>query len=77
MANPDERDDQPSLTQLKPPWKDCVGWRKYCYTALQRDETFSKLISWFFEICGLICRHPCATALPLSLEVRALARLEG
>jgi hypothetical protein len=22
-------------------------------------------------------RHPCATALPLSLEVRALARLEG
>jgi len=35
-----------------------VRWRKYCYAALQRSETFSKLISLFFEICGPTCRHP-------------------
>jgi len=29
-----------------------VRWRKYCYAALQRGATFSKLISLFFEICG-------------------------
>jgi hypothetical protein len=40
MAIPDERDDQASLTQLKPPWKDCVRSRKYCYTALQRSDIF-------------------------------------
>src|SRR6202011_4091921 len=52
MAIPDERDDQASLSQLKPPWKDCVRSRKYCYAAVQRDATFSKLILQVFEICG-------------------------
>jgi hypothetical protein len=34
-----------------------VGWRKYCYAALQRSRTFSKSILEFFEICGLARRH--------------------
>jgi hypothetical protein len=34
-----------------------VRWRKYCYAALQRDETFSKSILRVFEICGLARRH--------------------
>jgi hypothetical protein len=34
-----------------------VGWRKYCYAALQRDATFSKSILRFFEICGPTRRH--------------------
>jgi hypothetical protein len=29
-----------------------VRSRKYCYAALQRGGTFSKLILQFFEICG-------------------------
>jgi hypothetical protein len=53
MAIPDERDDQPSLSQLKPPWKDCVSSPKYCYAAVQRSATFSKLISLDFEICEI------------------------
>jgi hypothetical protein len=58
MAIPGEREtDKPSLSQLKPVRKDCVRWGKYCYAALQRGETFSKLISLFFEICGPARRH--------------------
>src|SRR5436190_477161 len=53
MAIPDERDDQSSLTQLKPPWKDCVSWRIYCYAAVQRGATFLQSISRDFEICGI------------------------
>jgi hypothetical protein len=34
-----------------------VRWRKYCYAALQRGGTFSKLILQFFEICGPARKH--------------------